>query len=100
MQFPLGSTQGEVARPPAASAAQLRQARLQEICFVPDGDHRRFIEARGGAGPAGAVVDDQTEAAVGEHNGTHGFTVGQRRGLPASTKRRFVLKMTSATRWR
>jgi tRNA (5-methylaminomethyl-2-thiouridylate)-methyltransferase len=69
----------------------------QEICFIPDGDHVGFLAARGGAGPAGAIVDDATGAALGAHAGTHTFTVGQRRGLPASTERRFVLRIDAAT---
>ncbi|HXU61336.1 MAG TPA: tRNA 2-thiouridine(34) synthase MnmA [Polyangia bacterium] len=70
----------------------------QQICFIPDGNHHAFVAARGGAGPAGVVVDDQTGAALGEHGGTHTFTVGQRRGVPAGgTERRFVLRIDAAT---
>jgi tRNA-uridine 2-sulfurtransferase len=67
----------------------------QEICFIPDGDHMAFVEARGGAGPAGSVVDE-AGTPLGIHGGTHRFTVGQRRGLPAvDGKRRFVLRIDS-----
>jgi len=69
----------------------------QEICFIPDGNHVAFLAAHGGAGPAGAIVDDATGAALGAHAGTHTFTVGQRRGVPASTERRFVLRIDAAT---
>jgi len=70
----------------------------QQICFIPDGDHHAFVAARGGAGPAGVVVDDQTGAALGAHDGTHTFTVGQRRGVPAGgAERRFVLRIDAAS---
>jgi tRNA-specific 2-thiouridylase len=65
----------------------------QEICFIPDGDHKAFLEARGGAGRAGSVVDEQGTP-LGRHQGTHRFTVGQRRGVPAvDGARRFVLRI-------
>ena len=51
-----------------------------DICFIPDGDTRGFLADRLGEAP-GPVVDAHTGAVVGEHRGTHGFTVGQRRGL-------------------
>jgi tRNA (5-methylaminomethyl-2-thiouridylate)-methyltransferase len=69
----------------------------QQICFIPDGDHVGFVAAHGGAGPAGAVVDDATGAPLGAHAGTHGFTVGQRKGVPAAAERRFVLRIDAAT---
>jgi tRNA (5-methylaminomethyl-2-thiouridylate)-methyltransferase len=70
----------------------------QQICFIPDGDHQAFVAARGGAGPAGEIVDDETGAAIGAHAGTHTFTVGQRRGLPAgAAERRFVLRIDAGT---
>jgi tRNA-uridine 2-sulfurtransferase len=62
----------------------------QEICFVPGGDYKRFIDAylaeQGGALPdtAGELVTTSGEA-IGEHAGIHNFTVGQRKGLGVAT---------------
>lgn len=54
----------------------------QEICFVPDNDYAGLLERRrphlGGA--HGKIVDT-SGAVLGEHNGQHHFTVGQRRGV-------------------
>jgi cysteine desulfurase len=70
----------------------------QQICFIPDGDHLGFVEARGGAGPAGVVVDAASGAVLGPHAGTHRFTVGQRRGVPPGPNgARFVLRIDAAT---
>ncbi len=54
----------------------------QDICFVPDGDYARFIEQRLSAAQVkpGKIVD-QDGNTLGEHDGIHRFTVGQRRGL-------------------
>jgi tRNA-specific 2-thiouridylase len=57
-----------------------------------------FLEARGGAGPPGAIVD-QDGTAIGQHGGTHRFTVGQRKGLPPAPDQnpRFVLRIDAAS---
>jgi tRNA-specific 2-thiouridylase len=62
----------------------------QEICFVPGGDYKRFIDAyladQGEALPdtAGELVTTSGEV-IGEHPGIHNFTVGQRKGLGVAT---------------
>ena len=62
----------------------------QEICFVPGGDYKRFIDAyladQGEALPdtAGELVTTSGEV-LGEHSGIHNFTVGQRKGLGVAT---------------
>jgi tRNA-specific 2-thiouridylase len=62
----------------------------QEICFVPGGDYKAFIDAylseQGEALPdtAGELVTSAGEV-VGEHAGIHNFTVGQRKGLGVAT---------------
>jgi tRNA-specific 2-thiouridylase len=62
----------------------------QEICFVPGGDYKRFIDAylaeQGGALPetAGELVTTSGEVLC-EHSGVHNFTVGQRKGLGVAT---------------
>jgi tRNA-specific 2-thiouridylase len=62
----------------------------QEICFVPGGDYKRFLDAylaeQGGALPdtAGDLVTTSGEV-LGEHSGIHNFTVGQRKGLGVAT---------------
>jgi tRNA-uridine 2-sulfurtransferase len=54
----------------------------QDICFIPDGDYRRFIRKKVAAEP-GEVVDLEGKV-LGKHGGVVDFTVGQRRGLGVS----------------
>jgi tRNA-uridine 2-sulfurtransferase len=54
-----------------------------EICFVPDGDYARFVEKVAGAQPKGEIVTADGDV-LGEHDGIHKFTVGQRKGLQVS----------------
>ena len=62
----------------------------QEICFVPGGDYKRFIDAylaeQGETLPdtSGEIVTTEG-VTVGEHAGIHNFTVGQRKGLGIAT---------------
>jgi tRNA-specific 2-thiouridylase len=97
--FPLGaSTKDEVrAEAEERGLAVARKPDSHDICFIPDGDTRKFLDARIGGQP-GRLVDDETGAVLGEHTGVHGFTVGQRKGLgidaPAEDgKPRYVLSL-------
>ena len=56
----------------------------QDICFVEGGDYRDVLERAGvGAEASGEVVTTSGER-IGSHDGISHFTVGQRRGLPAT----------------
>jgi tRNA-specific 2-thiouridylase len=60
-----------------------------DICFVPDGDYKKFVRDRVELRP-GAIQDDRG-AVLGTHEGITGFTLGQRRGLGVATgEKRFV----------
>ncbi|BBZ05189.1 tRNA-specific 2-thiouridylase MnmA [Mycolicibacterium chitae] len=79
--FPVGDT----AKPEIRAEAQRRglsvaqKAESHDICFIPTGDTRAFLGARIGVRP-GAVVDGGGTV-LAEHDGVHGFTIGQRKGL-------------------
>ncbi|MBD5657772.1 MAG: tRNA 2-thiouridine(34) synthase MnmA, partial [Candidatus Eremiobacteraeota bacterium] len=55
----------------------------QDICFVEGGDYRGVLAEGATFERPGAVVTTAGEA-VGAHGGISQFTVGQRRGLPAT----------------
>jgi tRNA-specific 2-thiouridylase len=70
----------------------------QELCFVPDGNVRGFVQRHGGEGLAGEIVDEQGKV-LGKHEGLEGYTVGQRRGLGIAGKDpRYVLRVLADTR--
>jgi len=66
--------------------ALANKADSQEICFIPGGDYKRFIDAyleeQGESVPdtAGELVSVGGQSR-GKHEGVHNFTVGQRKGL-------------------
>ncbi len=54
----------------------------QDICFIPDGNYRKFVRKKVAAEP-GEVVDGSGNV-LGRHAGVVDFTVGQRRGIGVS----------------
>jgi tRNA-specific 2-thiouridylase len=79
--FPIGDTPKPAIRDEAArrGLAVASKPDSHDICFIPSGDTRAFLGARIGVRP-GAVVD-AGGAVLARHDGVHGFTVGQRKGL-------------------
>ena len=65
----------------------------QDICFVGKKDYRSFVEKRIDLTSAGEIFDVNGNK-VGNHNGIHQFTVGQRKGLPGGQATpRYVTKI-------
>lgn len=80
--FPLGDTHKSDIRAEAEAAGfpVASKPDSHDICFIPSGDTRAFLGAHIGMRP-GAVVDADTGDELGRHDGVHGFTIGQRKGL-------------------
>jgi tRNA-specific 2-thiouridylase len=53
----------------------------QEICFIPDDDYVAVLEQRCPELVRRGNIIDSSGKVLGEHNGVHRFTIGQRRGL-------------------
>jgi tRNA-specific 2-thiouridylase len=83
LRFPLGELQKPEVR------ARARAARLpvadkpdsQDLCFLAGTDRARFLARHGGIGPRRGAIVDPSGRTLGAHDGHHGFTVGQRRGI-------------------
>ena len=70
----------------------------QEICFIPDGDYRKFVGERTKPTPGDFIDSDGN--VLGQHLGIQFFTVGQRRrlGLNGNTgKPLFVIRIIPET---
>nr|WP_211234703.1 tRNA 2-thiouridine(34) synthase MnmA [Glycomyces arizonensis] len=98
--FPLGDTpKGEVRiEAEERGLAVARKPDSHDICFIADGDTSGFLKNRLGS-QDGDIVDAATGEVLGNHDGAHQFTVGQRHGLglkrPAADGRpRYVLSIT------
>ncbi len=107
--FPLGdSRKADVRREAAARGLPVAdKPDSHDICFVADGDTAGWLREKLGdrARHEGDIVDAETGERLGRHEGTYGFTIGQRRGLrlgrPAPDgKPRFVLDIEPVVRHR
>jgi len=58
-----------------------------EICFVPDNDYGKFLEAARLAQKHRGEIVDLHGHVLGHHDGIEFYTIGQRRGLGISTPR-------------
>lgn len=79
--FPIGDTAKSQIRAEAArrGLAVADKPDSHDICFIPSGDTRAFLGSRIGV-RRGAVVNAEGTV-LAEHDGVHGFTIGQRKGL-------------------
>jgi tRNA-specific 2-thiouridylase len=79
--FPIGDTPKPQIREEAAARglAVAEKPDSHDICFIPSGDTQAFLGARIGV-RRGSVVDP-SGTVLAEHDGVHGFTIGQRKGL-------------------
>ena len=58
----------------------------EDICFVPDGNYKRFLEENSDIRPKqGNIVNAKGEI-LGKHTGLYNYTIGQRKGLGISYK--------------
>ncbi len=100
--FPLGDAPSKQAVRDEAARRGLTVAAKpdsHDICFIPDGDTRAWLDARIERRPG--EVRDLEGSVVGTHDGAQGYTVGQRKGLrlgtPAGDGRpRYVLDVSVA----
>ncbi len=101
--FPLGGSIKDDVRTEAEQRGLLVASKpdSHDICFIPDGDTTGWLRERLGEQP-GDIVDAESGERLGSHQGTYGFTIGQRRGLALTTpaaegERRYVVDVDVAT---
>lgn len=73
-----------------------RKPDSQEICFIPDNDHKAFLK-REGASMRPGYFRNRLGAILGKHDGSVGLTIGQRKGLGVAgfAEAQFVLEILS-----
>jgi tRNA-specific 2-thiouridylase len=92
--FPLGGMRKTAVKALAAQRGLPSATRQesQDICFVPDNDHKAFLAGRA-AGNPGDIVDKGGRP-VGRHQGLAYYTIGQRQGMGISAAERlYVIEM-------
>ena len=94
--FPVGEYTKEQVRALAAERglAVADRAESQDLCFLADGDYRRFLREYAPQALRPGSIMDRGGQVLGEHEGLALYTIGQRRGLGISTpKPLYVLEL-------
>lgn len=61
--------------------ADLVKTESQDVCFIKEGSYGQFLNRHGLIPSRPGDIVDMSGRKIGEHNGVHLFTVGQRRGI-------------------
>jgi tRNA-specific 2-thiouridylase len=93
--FPIGTLTKEYCRREALARGLTAagSTESQEICFLHEADYRALVERRAGekASQAGKFVTESGDV-LGDHQGIHRFTIGQRRGMGIASARPYYVK--------
>ena len=86
--FPLGSLTKDEVRKIAQENGFInaRKKESQDICFIPDGDYRRFLEEKAHMISLPGDFVDKEGNVIAKHKGYFHYTIGQRKGLGISAK--------------
>ncbi len=85
LRFPLGDISKDQTRKIAEELGLIvfNKKDSQDICFIPDGDYKKFIKSKK---KTGEIVDLNGKV-LAHHDGIQNFTIGQRRGIGISNDR-------------
>ena len=86
--FPLGNLTKDEVREIAKDNGFInaRKKESQDICFIPDGDYRKFLEEKAQMISKPGDFVDKGGNFIGKHKGYFHYTIGQRKGLGISAK--------------
>jgi tRNA-specific 2-thiouridylase len=93
--FPLGTISKPEVRQIAANLGLKTAFKKdsQDICFVGKKNYRNFVNNRIDISTSGDIVNSDGST-MGQHDGVHEFTVGQRKGIPGGQgKPKYVTKI-------
>lgn len=92
--FPLGNLYKadtrQIAREMDLPAAD--QPESQDLCFLGESDYRVFLRKYVPQVVQSGSIENQAGKVLGEHQGLAFYTIGQRKGLPSSTRPLYVLE--------
>jgi tRNA-specific 2-thiouridylase len=98
LRFPLGDLTKPAVRALAERAGLdvARKPDSQDLCFLAGTGRANFLARHGGMRRRPGDILDGAGAVVGSHDGHHGFTVGQRRGLGGGSREPLYVLATDA----
>ena len=85
--FPLGDFESKDEIREIAKKENLKVANKpdsEDICFVPDGNYKKFLETNSDIKPKEGNIVDKDGNVLGKHSGLYYYTIGQRKGMGIS----------------
>ncbi len=81
--FPVGTMTKTEVRAVAASynLPVAEKSESQDVCFAAGGSYTRFLEDHAGLVPVPGPIELDDGTQLGQHEGLHRYTIGQRKGL-------------------
>ena len=81
--FPLGEMRKSDVKQMAAQKGlrPVTRDESQDVCFIKHTSYGEFLSAQKGFEPRPGLIENVKGQVIGEHNGLHLFTIGQRRGI-------------------
>jgi len=98
LRFPLG----ELTKPEVRALARAANLDLadkpdsQDLCFLAGTGRAEFLARYGDLRERPGAIVDRAGTVLGRHGGHHGFTVGQRKGLPGGSREPLYVLATDA----
>lgn len=91
--FPLGEYTKEQIREIAEKNDLINAGKRdsQDICFIPDGNHKKFIEKYTGDKIGTGRIIDKDGNFMGVHFGYYRYTIGQRKGLKINSNKPYYV---------
>jgi len=91
--FPLGTMQKTDVKKMAVQRGlqPVTRSESQDVCFIKDNSYGEFLGSQKGFKPQPGIIEDMSGQVVGQHNGLHLFTVGQRRGIDCPAARPYYV---------
>jgi tRNA-specific 2-thiouridylase len=97
--FPIGGYEKPHVREIAAELGLpvAQKSESQDLCFLGDGDYRRFLRDHSGSIFAAGDIRTRSGEVLGQHDGLPNYTIGQRKGLGITAPQpMYVLEMDVA----
>ncbi len=70
----------------------------QDVCFIPGNDTSAFVASRLESPPGPGDIVTLSGQVIGQHNGLHAFTIGQRRGINCPAQQPYYVKEIDVVR--
>ncbi|CAB1081253.1 hypothetical protein JY97_05660 [Alkalispirochaeta odontotermitis] len=81
--FPLGEMEKSIVKKMAVQKGlyPVTRSESQDVCFIKDEGYAEFLAQQTGFDPQPGAIETVRGQTIGEHQGLHLFTIGQRRGI-------------------